>query len=145
MRRGDLTNAEWERLAPLLPPEELLPPDDSRRGRPRTGHRAAINGMLYQARTGEHWRDLPQRFGCWVAIYKRHRRWAADGTWQQLLSAIEVVQGTCAQTPSGASSRRPKLRAVPPPAPRRRRATPSHPALARLRDHLAEVVSRRTV
>jgi hypothetical protein len=53
----------------------------------------AINGVLYQARTGLPWRDLPDRFGCWVMVYKRQRRWSADGTWQRLLTEVQAAQG----------------------------------------------------
>jgi transposase len=55
-------------------------------------HRMVINGVLYRARTGLPWRDLPERFGSWVTVYKRHRRWSADGTWQRLLAAIQATQ-----------------------------------------------------
>ncbi|WP_052423050.1 transposase [Nonomuraea candida] len=80
MRRDDLTDAEWERVAALLP-------DGDRDGR-SADDRTVINGLLYQARTGVRWRHLPDRYGCWVTIYKRHRRWLADGTWQRLTLAL---------------------------------------------------------
>jgi hypothetical protein len=51
-----------------------------------------INGVLYRARTGVPWRDLPGRYGCWVTVYKRHRRWSADGTWQRLLAAMQAAE-----------------------------------------------------
>ncbi|SEG94681.1 Transposase [Nonomuraea solani] len=83
MHRGDLTNAEWERVAPLLPSAGRRPGRD-------TDDRTLINGMLYQARTGVRWRELPDRFGCWVTIYRRHRHWAATGTWQALAIALQT-------------------------------------------------------
>lgn len=49
-----------------------------------------INGVLYRARTGLPWRDLPERFGPWITVYKRHRRWSADGTWERLLTAVRA-------------------------------------------------------
>jgi transposase len=82
--RGDLTNAEWERLQPFLP-----------RGGGRGGrwseHRKVINGVLFRARTGVPWRDLPERFGPWETVYKRHRRWSADGTWALLLAQVQAA------------------------------------------------------
>lgn len=51
-----------------------------------------INGVLYRVRTGVQWRDLPERFGPWETVYKRHRRWSADGTWQMLLSKVQVAE-----------------------------------------------------
>ncbi|WP_445978228.1 IS5 family transposase [Streptomyces poriferorum] len=85
MGRGDLTNAEWDRL------ESFLPPGGARGGR-WSDHRRVINGVLYRVRTGVQWRDLPERFGPWETVYKRHRRWSADGTWQMLLSRIQTAE-----------------------------------------------------
>ncbi|MFE5909055.1 IS5 family transposase [Streptomyces wedmorensis] len=85
MGRGDLTNAEWERL------ESLLPCGGTRGGR-WSDHRRVINGVLYRVRTGVQWRDLPERFGPWETVYKRHRRWSADGTWTMLLSRIQAAE-----------------------------------------------------
>ncbi|MET7552532.1 transposase, partial [Streptomyces sp. NPDC005500] len=85
MGRGDLTNAEWDRL------ESLLPRDGARGGR-WSDHRRVINGVLYRVRTGVQWRDLPERFGPWETVYKRHRRWSADGTWAMLLSRVQAAE-----------------------------------------------------
>jgi transposase len=51
-----------------------------------------INGVLYRVRTGVQWRDLPERFGPWETVYKRHRRWSADGTWAMLLSKVQAAE-----------------------------------------------------
>jgi len=51
-----------------------------------------INGVLYRVRTGVQWRDLPERFGPWETVYKRHRRWSADGTWAMLLSRVQAAE-----------------------------------------------------
>ncbi|MFF2433399.1 IS5 family transposase [Streptomyces sp. NPDC058107] len=85
MGRGDLTNAEWDRL------ESFLPRGGARGGR-WSDHRRVINGVLYRVRTGVQWRDLPERFGPWETVYKRHRRWSADGTWAMLLSRIQSAE-----------------------------------------------------
>jgi len=45
-------------------------------------------------RTGVQWRDLPERFGPWETVYKRHRRWSADGTWAMLLSKVQAAEDT---------------------------------------------------
>ncbi|WP_373312241.1 IS5 family transposase [Streptomyces tauricus] len=87
MGRGDLTNAEWDRL-------ESFSPRGGARGGPWSDHRRVINGLLYRVRTGVQWRDLPERFGPWETVYKRHRRWSADGTWKMLLSRIQAAEDT---------------------------------------------------
>jgi transposase len=84
MGRGDLTDAEWERLRPFLPVS------NGRCGRWRD-HRQVIDGILHRIRTGAHWRDLPERFGPWKTVYERHRLWSADGTWEYLLQQIQAA------------------------------------------------------
>src|SRR5437763_11549550 len=49
-----------------------------------------INGILFRARTGCPWRDLPGEFGNWSTVYGRHRRWSLDGTWGQILDALRA-------------------------------------------------------
>lgn len=49
-----------------------------------------INGILFRLRTGIPWRDLPSRFGEWQTVYDRHRRWSADGTWEEILRAVQT-------------------------------------------------------
>ncbi|MFE1691673.1 IS5 family transposase [Streptomyces albidoflavus] len=83
MGRGDLTDAEWERLRPFLPVS------NRRCGRWRD-HRQVIDGILYRVRTGVQWRDLPERFGPWKTVYERHRLWSADGTWERLLQRVQA-------------------------------------------------------
>nr|BFD96516.1 hypothetical protein KitaXyl93_78760 [Kitasatospora sp. Xyl93] len=83
MGRGDLTDAEWERLRPFLPVS------NRRCGRWRD-HRQVIDGILHRVRTGVHWRDLPERFGPWKTVYERHRLWSADGTWERLLQQVQA-------------------------------------------------------
>ncbi|MEV6013818.1 IS5 family transposase [Streptomyces sp. NPDC051976] len=84
MGRGDLTDAEWERLRPFLPVS------NGRCGRWRD-HRQVIDGILYRVRTGVQWCDLPERFGPWKTVYERHRLWSADGTWERLLQQVQAV------------------------------------------------------
>ena len=46
--------------------------------------------IIYRYRCGIAWRDLPADFGPWQTVWKRHRAWAADGTWDQVLDALLV-------------------------------------------------------
>ena len=57
MHRGDLTDAQWERLQPLLPPQRHG--KGTTGGRPSNDHRPIINGILWVLRTGAPWDDLP--------------------------------------------------------------------------------------
>ena len=49
-----------------------------------------IEGIVWRFRTGAPWRDVPERFGPWNTVYKRFDRWAKDGTWDQLLVAMQA-------------------------------------------------------
>ncbi|MGW1212498.1 IS5 family transposase [Streptomyces sp. NPDC002499] len=84
MGRGDLSDAEWERLRPFLPVS------NGRCGRWRD-HRQVIDGILHRVRTGVQWRDLTERFGPWKTVYERHRLWSADGTWERLLQQVQAA------------------------------------------------------
>jgi transposase len=82
MGRGDLTNEQWARLAPLLP-------KGKKSGRPAIwSKRQLIDGIRWRTRTGAPWRDVPARYGPWQTVSGLFRRWQRDGTWQQLLSRL---------------------------------------------------------
>ena len=49
-----------------------------------------ISGILFRTRTGCLWRDLPGRYGNWKTVYRRHRRWSLDGTWERILDALRA-------------------------------------------------------
>jgi transposase len=84
MRRHELTEHQWERLAPLLPPQQ------PRVGKPNLDHRQIVNGMLWRLRTGAPWRDLPERYGKWKTVYSRFRRWQLAGIWSRVLAALQA-------------------------------------------------------
>ena len=73
MDRGDLSDAEWELIGPLLPPER------GRHARPAGDNRRYLNGMLHVLRVGCPWRDMHERYGKWNSVYVRFRRWAEQG------------------------------------------------------------------
>jgi transposase len=77
-RSAVLTDAQWARVEPLMPSS------DGQRGRPFRDHRQVIEGIVYRLRTGVAWRDLPESFGPWQTIWKRHKRFSTDGTWDRI-------------------------------------------------------------
>ena len=81
MRVGDLVPDElWEAVAPLLPPERPRP----KGGRPRVSDRAALAGIVYVARHGCRWRDVPRDLGAsGVSCWRRLRDWQALGVWER--------------------------------------------------------------
>jgi putative transposase len=78
----DLTDAEWARLAPLLPSPEP-------RGRPREHSvREILDAIFYVVRGGCAWRLLPHDFPPWGTVYYWFRRWRLDGLWQRILVSL---------------------------------------------------------
>ena len=83
MKRYELTKEQWERVKPLLPPEET-----GKRGRPRKDNRTMLNGMLWIVRSGAQWRELPEAYGPWQSVYARFAKWRDDGTLETVFHAL---------------------------------------------------------
>jgi transposase/quinol monooxygenase YgiN len=76
-----LTDAQWERIRPLLPASKKT-------GRPRADARRTLDGILYVLRSGCRWHDLPAAYGSAVTCWRRLAQWEADGTWERLWRAL---------------------------------------------------------
>lgn len=84
MRRKELTEHQWSKIAPLLPPQK------PKRGRPAKDHRGLINAILWVLRTGApSWRDLPKRYGPWQTAASRFYGWQKTGIWQRVLEELQ--------------------------------------------------------
>ena len=84
MYRGELTPEQWEKLKPLLPAQK------PRTGRPAKNHRKMLDGMLWIARTGAPWRDLPRRYGPWRTVASRFYRGRKAGVLARVLAALQA-------------------------------------------------------
>lgn len=82
MERGVLSDAQWSRIAELIPGEVGDP------GRHGTDNRRFLEAVLWIARTGAPWRDLPATFGHWNAVFRRFRRWAVAGVFERVFKAL---------------------------------------------------------
>ena len=78
-----MTDEQWQRLQPLLPPQH------ARRGRPLKDHRTILNGMVWILRTGAPWRDLPDEYGPWQTVATRFYRWRSAGIWDRILADLQ--------------------------------------------------------
>jgi transposase len=81
--RSLLTDEQWARIASLLPGKA------GDRGRTGRDNRLFLEAVLWIARTGCPWRDLPERFGCWNSVYRRFRRWASKGVFEAIFATLE--------------------------------------------------------
>ena len=96
---SDLTDAQWARLEPLLPP---LRPGGRPRARPL---REIVDALRYVLRGGIAWRALPHDYPPWQTVYHYFRAWRLDGTWErlndELRELVRVRAGRNAQASAG--------------------------------------------
>ena len=86
MARKMLSDRQWKRIQKLLPPETGQP------HRPYSqSHRSTIEGILWIARTGAPWRDLPVQFGKWNSVYRRFRRWVDEGIFDRVFDSLRAM------------------------------------------------------
>jgi transposase len=83
-RTAVISDAGWARIEPLLPSS------DGQRGRPFRDHRQVMEGINFRLRTGLPWRDLPREYGPWQTVWKRHKRFCTDGTWDRILAQLQA-------------------------------------------------------
>ena len=77
-----LTEAEWTLIEPLLPSRR------GRVGRPLNDHRQVLGGILWVARTGRSWREMPEEYADFTTAYRRWRAWKERGLWQRILRTL---------------------------------------------------------
>jgi len=76
-----LRDDQWERIRPFVP--------GGRRGKrgPRSDGRRFFDALLWLARSGGRWRDLPERFGPYQRAKRRYYRWIEAGVFDRLFEA----------------------------------------------------------
>ena len=84
LKRYELTDQEWEQIAPLIPSNK------GKRGRPPKDDRLMLNAMLWLARSGAPWRDLPERYGPYSSVYSRFRKWIDDGILDNIFRVLSL-------------------------------------------------------
>ena len=91
-----LTDEQWALVRPLLPPQR------GGIGRPPNDHRAVLGGILWVARTGSSWREMPEEYGDFTTAYKRWRLWRERGLWRRILEVLgyEDLPGPATKGPN---------------------------------------------
>lgn len=91
-----LTDDQWDLVRMLLPPQR------GRIGRPPNDHRIVLGGILWVARTGSSWREMPEEYGEWETAYRRHELWLGQGLWWRILQALgeEDLPGPATKKPN---------------------------------------------
>lgn len=79
-----LRDDQWERIKPFVP--------GGRKGKrgPRSDGRRFVDALLWMARSGARWRDLPERFGPYQTAKRRYYRWIEMGVLNRLFAAVAV-------------------------------------------------------
>jgi transposase len=83
MQRHALTDEQWRRLQRVLPEQRTGPAA-------LLGDRLFIEAVLFRAKTGLPWRDLPERFGPWKSVYNRFANWAKKGHWAAIFKELQL-------------------------------------------------------
>ena len=89
-KRHELTDAQWERIEPLLPGKRSDP------GRTAADNRLFVNAVVFVLKTGIPWADLPARFGKQDSARERFDRWCAAGVWQRVARAAPLYLSAAA-------------------------------------------------
>ena len=82
MNDDELTDAQWARIVEFVP--------GGRKGRrgPRSNNRRFVNALIWMARSGGRWRDMPARFGDFQTVKRRYYRWIEMGVLERLFAAL---------------------------------------------------------
>ncbi|MDE6454948.1 MAG: IS5 family transposase [Dysosmobacter sp.] len=83
MKRYELIKEHWNGVKQMLPPQRI-----GKQGGPRKDDRNMFNGMLWIARSGAQWRELPEVHGPWQSVYARFAKWRDDGTLEAIFRAL---------------------------------------------------------
>lgn len=81
----ELTDKQWEIIAPLLPRPRSGP---GKKGRRQRNNREVLEGILWILRTGARWKDLPKEFPPYQTCHRRFSGWVEDGTLERILTTI---------------------------------------------------------
>jgi transposase len=80
--RHAMSDEDWDRIKDFLPGRAGTP------GSPAKDNRLFIDAVLWIAKTGVPWRDLPERFGNWNSVWRRLDRWSKKGVWRRVFEAL---------------------------------------------------------
>jgi len=83
MHRHALTDEQWARLQPALPWR-------AQGRKSMRGDRLFVDAVVFRAKTGIPWRDLPERLGPWKSVYNRFANWAAKDAWADVFRELRI-------------------------------------------------------
>lgn len=84
-KRYELSDYEWSVISHLLPQKA-----PNTQGRPQKDNREMFNAIIWLARSGAAWRDLPERYGSWETVYSKFRKWLDDGVIDNIFRVLSI-------------------------------------------------------
>jgi transposase len=82
MGRQYLRDDQWAKI------KDLLPGRRETVGVTAKDNRLFVEAILWIARTGAMWRELPERFGKWNSVFQRYNRWSKAGVFERLFQEL---------------------------------------------------------
>jgi putative transposase len=115
MERLVLGDDQWKRMSAHIIGTERT------RGSSGRDNRMFVEGVLWIARTGSPWRDLPEVFGAWNSVFRRFSRWAAKGVWDRVFATMSddpdfeylIIDSTIVRAHQHAAGAKKRLRIKP--------------------------------
>lgn len=86
---SDLTGSQRALMERYLPPGKSGP---GKPGRPGMDRGQVLNAILYVAKTGCQWRQLPREFGAWQTVYGHFNRWSRQAAWRGLMEELTALE-----------------------------------------------------
>jgi transposase len=84
-RRYELSDEEWEQIKDYLPSDKL-----KKQGRPPKDNRIMLNAILWIAKSGAPWRDLPERYGAWETVYSKFKKWDEKQVFEKIFDILNI-------------------------------------------------------
>ena len=83
MIRHRLSDGQWARI------EHLLPGKPGDPGRSGDDNRLFVDAIVWMAKTGSPWRDLPPFFGKWNSVFQRFNRWCKASVFTAVMEHLK--------------------------------------------------------
>lgn len=84
MKRHELSDYQWELIAPFFPPRPR------KRGGQWKDDRTMLNAIFWRLNTGAPWRDLPERYGPWQTVYHRFNQLRKSGLLDRIIERLQL-------------------------------------------------------
>ena len=86
--RHTITDDQWDKI------KDALPGKAGDRGRTAENNRLVIDAVMWIAKTGAPWRDLPDAYGKLSTVHKLFIRWSKNGVWQMIFNTLAANADT---------------------------------------------------